>query len=125
MGNHGRLFIVAAAAAVAGGVLTTALATRTEGQTRTDGVARMPDNRPNLNGIWQVMNTANWDLEDHQARAGYPQLGAIGAVPPGQGVVEGGDIPYQPAALTRSARTSRTAAPKIPRPSATCLAALV
>ena len=101
MGNHGRLFIVAAAAAVAGGVLTTALATRTEGQTRTDGVVRMPDNRPNLNGIWQVMNTANWDLEDHPARAGYPQLGAIGAVPPGQGVVEGGDIPYQPAALEK------------------------
>jgi hypothetical protein len=58
------------------------------------------DNRPNLNGVWQVLNTANWNLEDHAASAGpFYQMGAIGAVPPGQTVVEGGDIPYLPAAL--------------------------
>src|SRR5688572_22283009 len=99
MRHQGRLVIVAITAAVAGSVMTSV--TRMDGQTRTDVTARMPDNRPNLNGIWQVMNTANWNLEDHPAQAGYPQLGAIGAVPPGQGVVEGGDIPYQPWALQK------------------------
>jgi len=53
-----------------------------------------------MNGVWQTMNTANWDLQDHAAMAGpMYQMGAIGAVPPGQTVVEGGDIPYLPAAL--------------------------
>jgi hypothetical protein len=59
------------------------------------------DGKPDLNGIWQAMNTANWDLEDHPALAGLPQSGAIGAVPPGQGVVEGGEIPYRPEALAK------------------------
>src|ERR1022692_4461290 len=31
---------------------------------------RMPDGKPNLNGIWQAMNTANWDLQEHAARPG-------------------------------------------------------
>jgi len=53
-----------------------------------------------MNGVWQAMNSANWDLNDHAASAGqFYQLGAIGAVPPGQTVIEGGDIPYLPAAL--------------------------
>ena len=52
-----------------------------------------------MNGVWQANNTANWDLQDHAAAPGpFYQLGAIGAVPPGQTVVEGGDIPYLPAA---------------------------
>ena len=46
------------------------------------------------------MSTANWDLQDHPAQAGpYFQLGAVGAIPSGQGVVEGGTIPYKPEAL--------------------------
>src|SRR5205823_698474 len=57
------------------------------------------DGHPNMNGVWQALNTANWNLEDHAAMAGpMYQMGAIGAVPPGQTVVEGGDIPYLPAA---------------------------
>ena len=72
---------------------------------------------PDLNGIWQVMNEANYDLEIHMARAAMqlregPQgpvpakavlaLGAVGAVPPGLGViVGGGKIPYTPEALAR------------------------
>lgn len=47
---------------------------------------RTPDGKPDLQGIWQVLNTAAWDLQDHPARLG---------VPAGQGVVEGNDIPYQ------------------------------
>ncbi len=65
---------------------------------------------PDLNGVWQAMNTAHWDLEDHVARPGLATvpgpdgdvpaaavlaLGAIGGVPGGLGVVGGGTIPYQ------------------------------
>ncbi len=75
---------------------------------------RGPDGKPNLNGIWQTMNEANYDLEGHMARpamalvpghsspvpaAPVLALGAVGAVPPSLGVVEGGEIPYKPAAL--------------------------
>jgi len=48
------------------------------------------------------MTTAYWDLEDHSAQPGpVLQLGAIGAIPAGRGVVEGGAIPYKPAALAK------------------------
>ena len=53
------------------------------------------DGRPDLNGVWQTMSTANWNLEDHPSGPGHPDLGAIGAIPPGQGVVVGGEIPYR------------------------------
>jgi hypothetical protein len=68
------------------------------GQSASD-VPRAWDGHPNLNGVWQAIGTANWDLLDHPARAGHPDLGAIGAMPPGQGVVVGSEIPYKPAAL--------------------------
>src|SRR3989442_5105958 len=52
---------------------------------------------PDLSGIWQTHNSANWDLEPHAAAPSpFPALtGAIGATPAGLGVVEGGKIPYQ------------------------------
>lgn len=71
------------------------------------------DGKPDLNGVWQALNTANWDLEAHTARAALAMrpgpivpvpakeviaLGAVGAVPGGMGVVEGGEIPYTPEA---------------------------
>lgn len=75
---------------------------------------RGPDHvHPDLNGVWQVMNDAGWDLEPHAARAALQMrpgpygplpskdviaLGAVGAVPGGLGVVEGGEIPYTPEA---------------------------
>jgi len=60
---------------------------------------RMPDGKPDLNGIWQALNTANWDLQEHAARTGLVgAMGAIGAEPGGPGVVQGGEIPYLPAA---------------------------
>jgi hypothetical protein len=63
---------------------------------------RTPDGAPDLNGIWQAMNTANWDLEAHVARQGPVfTLGAAFSVQPGPGVVEGGQIPYLPAALEK------------------------
>jgi hypothetical protein len=53
---------------------------------------RTPDRKPDLNGIWQVLGTAHWNLEGHSASEG---------VPAGFGVVEGGTIPYQPWALEK------------------------
>jgi hypothetical protein len=48
--------------------------------------------RPDLNGIWQVLSTAAWDIRAHNAQDG---------VPAGLGVVEGNDIPYQEWAATQ------------------------
>jgi hypothetical protein len=63
---------------------------------------RTTDGMVDLNGIWQSLNTANWDLQTHAARAGQVvALGAIGAAPAGIGVVEGGEVPYLPAAVAK------------------------
>ena len=53
---------------------------------------RTPDGKPNLQGIWQALSPAAWDIQDHHAQLG---------VPPGQGVVDGNEIPYQPWALAQ------------------------
>ncbi|HUK37463.1 MAG TPA: hypothetical protein VLV86_26280 [Vicinamibacterales bacterium] len=71
-------------------------------------VPRTADGKPNLNGIWQVLVSANWNLEDHGASAGpFFQEGAVGAIPAGQSIVEGGDIPYTPAALAKRNENAR------------------
>jgi len=58
--------------------------------------------KPNLSGVWQAANTANWDLEAHAAEAGpAPALGALLAIPPGRSGVVGGPIPYLPAAAAQ------------------------
>ena len=63
---------------------------------------RTADGRPNLNGIWQALNTAHWDLQGHAAAKGpVPSLGAVFSVPPGLGVVEGDEIPYLPTAAAK------------------------
>ena len=71
---------------------------------------------PDLNGIWQALNTANYDIEMHtashsmQLREGphgplptvkTMYLGAVASVPPGLGVVVDGKIPYTPEALAK------------------------
>jgi len=76
--------------------------TAVSGQSPTGGVPRTADGKPNLTGIWQAMNTANWDLQAHEARMGpVVSLAAAFSVPPGAGVVEGNEIPYLPDALKK------------------------
>jgi hypothetical protein len=98
-----QIAILVAGVAMAVFALTTAPFT---GQTRPTGyrAPRASDGRPDLSGIWQAHNAAHWDLEDHQARPGpVVSLGALGAIPGGLSVVEGGEIPYTPAARARKA----------------------
>src|SRR4051812_23362670 len=109
--------IAAMAAGVGAIVATTALPV--EGQAPAAPAAyrapKLADGHPDLNGIWQALNEANYDLEAHMARpalalrpgpygpvpaAPVLALGAVGSVPPGLGVIEGdGTIPYLPEAL--------------------------
>ena len=65
---------------------------------------RTKDGKPNLNGIWQSNNTANWNLEAHGAAMPVePKLGAMFAVPPGPSVVVEGTIPYLPGGVEKRA----------------------
>ena len=57
-------------------------------------VPRMADGHPDLRGIWQTVNTAVWNLQDHPAELG---------IPAGQSVVEGNELPYLPTALPQRA----------------------
>jgi hypothetical protein len=70
-----------------------------------DKFPRTADGHPDFSGVWQALNTANWNIEPHVSA--YPvvlELGAQFAVPPGQGVVVGGKIPYLPEALAERDR---------------------
>ena len=87
------------------------------GQTLVYKARRTPDGKPDLNGIWQAMGSAHWDIEGHAARPSpVVSLGAAGAIPAGLGVVEGGEIPYQPWAAAKKKENARnwlTADPEI------------
>ena len=76
---------------------------------------RGTDGHPDLNGIWQALNEANYDVEMHMARPALQTrqgpygpvpappvlaLGAVASVPPGVGVVEG-ELPYKPEGLAQ------------------------
>jgi hypothetical protein len=64
--------------------------------TPPDTIPRDMYGQPDMNGIWQSMGTAHWDIEVHEARMGpVVSMGALGAVPAGLGVVQNGEIPYQ------------------------------
>lgn len=70
------------------------------------------DGKPNLNGIWQAMNSANWNLEAHSASKldEFWAMGALASIPAGQSVITTGDgsIPYLPAALAVRAELQAT-----------------
>ena len=96
MKKPGRgLLLAAVGAGIVVGVTITSLALRApvvEAQGSGDRLPRTRDGKPDLSGIWQTLSTAAVDLEDHAAEEGAPA---------GQGVVEGGEIPYQPWALAK------------------------
>ena len=60
------------------------------------------DGHADLSGIYEAINTANWDLQDHSPQPGTMwETGAINSEPAGQTVVEGGPVPYKPEALAK------------------------
>jgi len=76
----------------------------TPGQFPAYRAPHMADGHPDLNGIWQALVTADWDIQDHEAQPGpHPEInGAYGAGPAGQSIIEGGgEIPYRPEALAK------------------------
>jgi hypothetical protein len=118
MRNRFSAPLLVAAGVVAGAVLFWAAGTAGQAA-RTP---RTADDKPNLSGIWQVTNTANWDLLAHSMRpivgqkgvyedvqvlaAPVVALGEAGIVPPGPGVVDGNEIPYTPAAAAKKQENS-------------------
>jgi hypothetical protein len=115
MGKKVRNMIATLGAAAVGAWLAVAVMPLA-GQAPAYRAPRVAGGRPDLNGIWQALNEANYDIQAHVARpamalragpygpvpaAPVLALGAVGAVPPGLGVVEGDEIPYQPAALAQ------------------------
>lgn len=85
------------------------------GQSRAGTIPRL-NGKPDLNGLWQAINTANWDIQAHSAKPALAMrpgpvvpipakeviaFGAVGSVPGGLGVVEGDDLPYTPEGLKK------------------------
>ena len=101
------LFVLVAFVAVA---LVLRIASPIVSQTPAYEMPRMEDGTPDLNGVWQVLNSANYDILGHPAGPGpMPQLlGAVGAVPAGHGIVEGNELPYRPEALEHKQRNFDT-----------------
>ena len=79
-------------------------------------IPRTAAGKPDLNGIWQALGNAHYDIEPHVARAALAMqpgpvvpvpakevlaLGAVGSVPSGSGIVVGGEIPYLPEARAK------------------------
>jgi len=100
MKRSGRLTLVASLGVVVSTVFTGAAGQTTPPAANRAAQARPPaaanqllrasDGKPEFSGIWQAINTAAWDIQDHSASLG---------VPPGPGVVEGNELPYRPEAL--------------------------
>ena len=80
-------------------VILTVSAAPIAGQSTDYRAERTADGMPDLNGIWQAVGAHHWDIEGHAARPGpVVELAALGAIPAGLGIVEGGEIPYRDAA---------------------------
>ena len=86
-------------------VTTTALllwAVAVLGQQPSQEIPRTADGTPRLDGIWQALTEANWDVRPHSAdHPILPELGTFTAVRPGLGIVEGNDLPYQDWAIAQ------------------------
>lgn len=107
-GIHQRLtraqVALVALAAVAGTAAALMFSAPSQAQQRRIKTPARIAGHPNLNGVWEAVNTANWNLEAHSPEGlkDFWQMGAIAAIPPGQSVIEGdGTIPYKPEALAQ------------------------
>lgn len=97
----------AAALAVMAGGAAPAAARKPAPTTAADGaIPRAADGHPDFTGIWETLSEADYDLEAHAGRIDAP---------PGPGVVEGGDIPYLPAALEHRSKNFVARAKEDPR----------
>jgi hypothetical protein len=96
------IFLVAVGL-IAGQAPPAGQAHQTSGQFSPFKAPRTADGKADLSGIWQAFVTADIDIQDHDAQPGpHPEtMGAYGAWPAGQGIVEGGEIPYRPEALAK------------------------
>ena len=83
-------FAVLASVLAASGL--TLIRAQAQAQAQTASIPRTADGHPDFSGVWQVLNTAAWDIQAHQAHDG---------VPAGLGIVEGNEIPYQPWAVAK------------------------
>lgn len=85
-----------------GAAVVSLLAITAAAQAPTYKAARLAGtDRPNLDGLWQALTEANWDIQAHAAQPGPSQFGALYAEPAGPGIVEGNQIPYQPWAMAK------------------------
>lgn len=85
-----------------GAAVVSILAVTAAAQAPTYKAARLAGtDRPNLDGLWQALTEANWDIQAHAAQPGPSQFGALYAEPAGPGIVEGNEIPYQPWAMAK------------------------
>ena len=101
MRNRLRTTIIAGAAAAVVAVGMSISVEPVEGQQGYQA-PRTADGRPDLNGIWQAVSSAHYDIEPHAARFGpVVEMAAHGAIPGGLGIVEGGEIPYTAAARAK------------------------
>ena len=98
MRNRGKFKVVMVAAVLAAvAMVFTVTSTDVTGQNYQ--AERTAFGAPNLNGIWQAVGAHHWDIEPHAASHGpVVELGALGGIPGGLGIVEGGEIPYTAAA---------------------------
>ena len=99
---------VSVVAAVAAATFALVSSPAVEGQARAGAIPRA-NGKPDLNGLWQAVNSANYDIQAHTAKAALQMrpgpivpipakevlaLGAVGSVPSGIGVVDGDELPY-------------------------------
>ena len=111
--NKTKVFALLSLASLSAALTASQAADNAARKTAAASIPRV-GGHPNFSGVWSVMNTANWDIEPHLARAALEfrpgpvvpvpakavvALGAVGSVPAGMGVVVGGKLPYTPAAL--------------------------
>lgn len=89
-----RRFMDRALALVSGALLVLFATISVAGQEGAPGraIPRTAEEKPDFSGFWEVLSKADENIEAHSAGRG---------ISAGVGIVEGGELPYQPAALKR------------------------